>query len=85
LGARINHFGTVLRDFRAGTNSSADAKSVCKLGDVEERHVAERALNTADVGAMQIRFFRQALLGPTPLGAQLANALRKPLDGLICE
>ena len=62
-----------------------DAERMCQLGDVEEGHVAERTLNTADVGSVQIRFFRQALLGPTSLGAEFANALRKPLDGLICD
>jgi hypothetical protein len=39
-----------------------NAKSVCKLGYVEERHVAERALDTADIRPMQIRLFGKALL-----------------------
>ena len=58
---------------------------MCKLGDVEEGHVAERALDTADVGSVQIRFLRQALLRPTSLGAQFANAICEALDGLVCN
>jgi len=53
--------------------------------DVEERYVAERALYTADVGSMKIGFLRQALLRPASLGSKLADALRKALDGLVCN
>lgn len=61
------------------------SESMCKLRDVEERDVAERALDATDVGSMQIRFLRQALLRPTSLGAQFANPLREALDGLVCN
>lgn len=56
-----------------------------KLGDVEERYVAERALDTADVGSMQIRFFRQALLRPASFGAKVPDAFCEALDGLVCN
>jgi hypothetical protein len=52
---------------------------------VEERNIAERALDTAYVGSMQIRFFRQALLRPASLGTKLPDAFRKALDRLVCN
>jgi hypothetical protein len=54
---------------------------VRELGDVPKGDIPKRPLDTADVRAMQICLFSQALLRPASLGTQLADCRRNMARG----
>jgi len=54
-----------------------------QFGDIVKRYVPQRPLDSADVGAVQIRLLGQAFLRPTPHCAQLADSSGELANGVI--
>jgi hypothetical protein len=65
--------------------SDRNPERVRKLRNVPEGHIPEASLDSAHIGAVQIRLFRQAFLRPAPGSAQFPDSLSEGADGLICD